>query len=353
MYLQDCRTLTEQPIFFERNRVYRITQGGLLFHRFFGDEAKDTNYPEEWVASSVPATLNKGRDPREGISVIKGTHIGFDELLRAEPARMLGDRKELGVLLKVLDGSMRLPVQVHPSKSFSQKYLGSQYGKAEAWLILATRGDAAIRFGFSEKIDKKTFMQAIERDETQSGTLDDLMLKIPVMPGDIFFIPAGAVHAIGADIMLLEIQEPTDFTITPETWCGGHQIDNRLKYLGLSQDIALQCFDYNIYGKEAERLCRRFPRRIENNEHYTSEKLIDCEDTPCFAMNRHRVRGTFPLKNAPAIWIVAEGTGTLSNDSQKWALHRGNYFFLPYALAGQCVLKGNGELELIECLPPR
>ena len=70
--------LFERPIFFERNRVFRIYKGGLLFHDFFGDEAKDGNYPEEWVASSVRAMNLDSTNEKEGISKIKdrtyGTH---------------------------------------------------------------------------------------------------------------------------------------------------------------------------------------------------------------------------------------------------------------------------------------
>ena len=71
--------LFERPIFFERNRVFRIYKGGLLFHDFFGDEAKDGNYPEEWVASSVRAMNLDSTNEKEGISKIKGTELYLDE----------------------------------------------------------------------------------------------------------------------------------------------------------------------------------------------------------------------------------------------------------------------------------
>ena len=83
--------LFERPIFFERNRVFRIYKGGLLFHDFFGDEAKDGNYPEEWVASSVRAMNLDSTNEKEGISKIKGTELYLDEALEKYPREILGD----------------------------------------------------------------------------------------------------------------------------------------------------------------------------------------------------------------------------------------------------------------------
>ena len=83
------RRLASRPVFFERNRVYRVYQGGALFHRLFGDPAKDGHYPEEWIASSVKALNKVPAGDREGISRIRGTGLYLDDLLRNEPERML------------------------------------------------------------------------------------------------------------------------------------------------------------------------------------------------------------------------------------------------------------------------
>ncbi|MDR1351981.1 MAG: class I mannose-6-phosphate isomerase [Treponema sp.] len=348
--------LTFEPVFFERNRVYRITLGGLLFHDLFGDKPEDTNYPEEWIASGVPATLNGG-DPHEGISKIKGTDVYLDTLLKAEPERMLGGRKEWGVLVKALDSSMRLPIQAHPDKAFSKKYLNSRHGKVEAWIILATRDDAEIYFGFEDRINEKIFLSAIKRNETDKDALVKLMHKIPVKSGDIFLIPAKAPHAIGKNILLVEVQEPTDFTITPEAWCGDELIREDLKYLGLGRDVALRCFDYSIYGDGAEEMGRKIPKKIIETDQYSSESLIGFSDTPCFAVNRHRIRGSLALQNAPAVYFVANGNGSINGGGTlppyRKIIQKGDYFFLPFALSGlYSIQSGSNPLELVEVLPP-
>ena len=89
-----------KPVFFRRNRVFRVYLGGKLFHDFLGDPAEDGNLPEEWVCSAVRA-LNSGHtDPLEGISLREEDGMPFNELLASDPAHYLGERKELGVLVK-------------------------------------------------------------------------------------------------------------------------------------------------------------------------------------------------------------------------------------------------------------
>ena len=134
----------EKPVFFKRNRVFRVYLGGKLFHAFLGDAPEDGNLPEEWVCSAVRA-INPGHtDPLEGISLREEDGMPFDQMLKAHPKEYLGDRKDLGVLVKYLDSAIRLPMQAHPTRSFSKEHFGSPYGKAEAWLILAPRPDACI-----------------------------------------------------------------------------------------------------------------------------------------------------------------------------------------------------------------
>ena len=110
------KQLWQRPVFFNRNRVYRVYLGGKLFHDFLGDPAEDGFYPEEWVASTVHAMNANPTGPLEGISIIEGTEIPFTQLLEEHRAECLGDRADLGVLVKYLDSAIRLPMQVHPTR---------------------------------------------------------------------------------------------------------------------------------------------------------------------------------------------------------------------------------------------
>jgi mannose-6-phosphate isomerase class I len=119
-----------------------------LFANLFGDEPKDGYLPEEWIASAVKA-LNKGStNPKEGLSKVKNSDLFFDELLEKNPDELLGKGNKFRILVKGLDSAIRLPAQAHPHKAFSRKHFAWHYGKTECWLILATRENAKLYFGF-------------------------------------------------------------------------------------------------------------------------------------------------------------------------------------------------------------
>jgi mannose-6-phosphate isomerase len=351
---RDDSGIAEKPVFFERNRVSRVYTGGKLFHDFFGDAEEDGFRPEEWIASGVRAINGGGGDTREGLSVVEGTDILFCDLIAAERERMIGRRDSLGVLVKVLDSAVRLPVQAHPDKPFSRKHFHSDFGKAEAWVVLATRENAKIHFGFKERMTKARFDEAIERSETDRSAMERLLNAVPAKPGDVYFIPPKAVHAIGFGCLILEIQEPTDFTIQPEAWCGDYRLSPEEKTLGLDRDAVLECFDYSLFGEEAVRLGQKRARPLRAENGLVSEDLIGPEDTDCFALRRHRFqnRALNALK-APAVYIVTRGEGRLFGpDGVDRALKKGDYFFLPACASGRYGVLGETPVELLECLPP-
>lgn len=345
---------TDRPVFFERNRVFRVYTGGMLFHDFFGDKPKDGSYPEEWIASSVRALNRDSSDPHEGVSRIKDSDCYFDELLAGQKEKLLGERDSLGILVKVLDSAIRLPVQAHPDKAFSKAHFNSEFGKAEAWLVLATRENARLYFGFKDRITEAQFAAAVDHSVTDKKAMEDLLNEVPVRPGDVFFIPAKAVHAIGYGCLILEIQEPTDFTIQPEAWCGDYRLNEYEMYLGLSQDTAMQCFDFSLYGKTAEQIGRKIPKVYAKSKTVISEILIGPEDTDCFSVRRHRIAGgIFCGLNAPAVGIVTDGAGVIRCGEYEKPVKKGDYFFLPNEVNGRCSVESDGMLELVECLPPK
>ena len=337
----------EKPVFFERNRVFRVYLGGELYRDFLGDTDGDGFYPEEWIASSVHA-INPGHtDPLEGISFTEGDKIPFSELLAAHPKEFLGERKELGVLVKFLDSAIRLPMQVHPTRAFSQKHFHSSYGKAEAWLILATRPGACIYFGFREQISPEAFSAAVEANRTDPESMTGLVNRIEVKAGDVFFVPAGVIHAIGPGCLLLEAQEPTDFTIQPEYRCGEYALSRQEMYLDLDRETALSCFDHTLYGDAVLRIGRKTPRLVSDGDGVTVYTLIGPEDTPCFSMTRYSVHGGKAALTTPAaVYIVTEGQGTLEGAGYARTLKKGDYFFLPASAQGYGVA---GDIEFICC----
>ncbi len=349
----DTIKLASQPVFFEKNRVFRVYTGGKLFAEFFGDNSEDSFYPEEWICSSTKALNEGSTDEFEGLSTIKGTNIHFDELISEQKELMLGNRNGLDVLVKALDSAIRLPVQAHPDKAFSRENFNSDFGKAESWLVLGAREDACIYFGFKDGVTPEAFKQAVEKSETDKTAMEILLNKIPVKPGDVYFIPAKAVHAIGYGCLILEVQEPTDFTIQPERWCGDYKLSDNQMYIGLDKETALSVFDYSYNLEKVLTACKKTPTVIYENEGCKKECLIGKADTPCFGVERYIVTGG-ETENllGPCVYVVTEGEGTLTGESYEKSLKKGDYFFMPFSCNNQYKVKSQSNLTLAVCLPP-
>lgn len=340
-----------RPVFFKRNRVFRVYQGGKLYHDFLGDEPIDSNEPEEWICSAVRA-INPGHtDLLEGLSLREEDGMPFDRILAENPREYLGDRKDLGVLVKYLDSAIRLPMQVHPTRDFSQKHFSSPYGKAEAWLILATRPDACIYFGFSREVSREEFTQAVEKSQTDKDAMIAFVNRVPVQTGDVFFVDAGVIHAIGAGCMILEIQEPTDFTIQPEYWCGDYHLNAQEMYLGLEPELALDCFHFHHFGQKVVDAGRKIPKTVCKTDTLLHESLIGPEDTLCFAMDSYTLNdGSMTLDTPASVWICVEGQGKVTAADYDREIKMGDYFFLPAAAANQVQAKTDGVLKLVCCV---
>ncbi len=341
------------PIFFERNRVHRVYKGGKLFAPFFGDESKDGSQPEEWVASTVKALNRVHGVENEGLSVVKGETVTLAQLMKECPSSMLGERKEVGVLVKILDSAIRLPVQAHPDSSFSQAHFNGHHGKTEMWLILDTRENAKIYYGFKEGVTREDFLDAVKRSEEDKKAMSALLNKLPAQKGDVYLIPAKMVHAIGCGCLILEVQEPTDYTIQPEAWCGDFLLNDYQKYLGLDHNLAMECFDFSVQGEEALKKGRKNPRTLVKTPKLHSEALIDYEDTTCFKVVRHRLwEGELAIAQGPSVIVVTEGEGFLKKGEERRPVKKGDYFFMPYE-AKDWAAQGGAFLELVECLPPK
>jgi mannose-6-phosphate isomerase len=340
------------PIFFERNRVFRVYRGGKLFHDFFGDEAVDGNHPEEWIASSVKAMNSGSTDPLEGLSIVRNTKVSLAKLMCDSQQEMTGG-KPFDVLVKVLDSAVRLPAQAHPDKTFSRNHFNSEHGKTEMWLVLATRPGASIYFGFKEGTTKNELDNAVKASEHDRADFTNLLQEYPVNVGDVWLIPARAAHAIGAGCLILEVQEPTDFTIQPERWCDQYRLSDQDMYLGLEPKTAMEVFDLSLAGTKAVERWKRTPSMIEHDSGFLKEALITYEDTPCFAVSRYTLQeGGRCSIVGPAVFVVTQGEGSLHPRTGEQPCKKGDYFFLPHA-AGRMTVSANSKLQLVECLSPR
>src|SRR5271157_5660741 len=179
----DLDLLSRAPVFFEQNRVSRTYKGGKLLAAMRGRVEDDGNRPEEWIASTVRARIDGPSGQPEGLSVVEGTGIFFEELVREKRPELLGNRQDLGVLVKFIDSSTRLPAQVHPDKSFAREHFDSQSGKTEMWLVLAVRPAANLFIGFREGVTRKALSAAVDASGTDPSALVSLLNEVPAKPG--------------------------------------------------------------------------------------------------------------------------------------------------------------------------
>ena len=332
-----------KPVFFEKNRVFRVYTGGKLFADFFGDDSTDGFYPEEWVASSVRALNEGSTDEYEGVSKIAGTDLYLSEAVDKYRKELLGEREDIGILTKILDSAIRLPVQAHPDKAFSEKYFNSKYGKEESWIILATRPGAKIFYGFKDGTSMSDFIAAIEASENGGDAMEKLLCSIDVKAGDVIYIPAKMVHAIGYGCLLLEVQEPTDFTIQPERWCGDYMLSDKEMYLGLSRECALECFDMD--KKYPAPLA---PKVICNEDGVLYESMIDESITTSFSVRMVTLSGgNFSLDRGAAIYVVLDGEGKITGECYEKEIAKGDYFLLPENAKEKFSISGN--IKFAEC----
>jgi mannose-6-phosphate isomerase len=350
------------------NRVWRFYEGGSQLERFRGaseGDARDGHVPEDWVGSVTTAWRPPGdTGPDEGLSVIEadGRSRRLRDLLAANPeaiaGRALVERAgtTTGLLVKLLDAGIRLPVHAHPSRAFARAHLDSFFGKAEAWHVLSThhvQGAEApnLRLGFRRPVERDDLIGIIERGETDR--LLELMHERPARPGDTWFVPPGLPHAIGAGVFIVELQEPTDFSIVAET--RGVPIDPADAHLRLGWDTAIEALDRDAKSDADIDALRQVPGAVVDRGGVRRQALTGADADPFFRAERVTVRGQARPGWEPAflIAVVTAGSGVAIVGEQSLAIARGDTFAVPAAVLPDLELQSADGLEVVACLPPR
>ena len=178
-----------------------------------GKESSEGEVCSEGKESSEGKVCSEGKESSEGESFSEEESSSegesFAEYLKCHPEAVGSFGKAFPffpTLIKLIDAKKALSIQVHPDDSFALSREG-QYGKTEMWIVLEREEGAFLYFGFQKDYTEEEIRRAIEEDNFPS-----LLCKVMVEPGDVFFIPAGTVHAIGAGILLAEVQQNSNLT---------------------------------------------------------------------------------------------------------------------------------------------
>ena len=344
-----------RPIKLSEAKAWRTYLGGSMIDELHGImDNEDTHFPEEWIMSTT-AARNAGREHirNEGMSVAEDSGRYLKELIEWCPEEMLGKAHydkygaNTGVLIKLIDSAERLSIQVHPDKEMAKKWFHSDYGKTECWHILGGReinGEKpCIYFGFKEGITRKYWKTVF--DEQDIPKMLECLHKIEVVPGDTWLIKGGIPHAIGAGCFLMEIQEPTDYTIrTERTTPSGFQIVDSMCHQGIGFDNMFECFLYD--GKPETEIKKEFciPRK--------GNVLVGYENTNCFQLECMDVCTEIYVASEAVfsgIYIL-EGNGILAYDGGNWKMKKGDQFFIPAGVS--YIVKAEEKLKVARYFGP-
>ncbi|MFB9727346.1 class I mannose-6-phosphate isomerase [Haloechinothrix salitolerans] len=322
------------------NQPPHFYRGGAAIAAFRGLPVLDDHRPEDWVASATARFGTAGT----GLSVLaEGTRLA--DAVRGDPYGWLGGEHvarfghSTALLVKLLDAGQRLPVHCHPSDDFARTHLSAACGKTEAWLVLGTTGERPrVWAGFRDDVDEAMAYRWVS--EQDGAALLGALNEIPVRTGDALVIPAGLPHAIGEGVFVLELQQPSDLSLTLE-WLDFLDTAEQA-HLGIGFERALAALDRSAWDND--RLATLLTRRESGS------LLADAADD---FFRADRLSGGATVEPGFAVIVVLGGSGTLHTDNgAPLPLARGTTVVVPHA-AGPARLSGlDGALDVIACRPP-
>jgi mannose-6-phosphate isomerase len=303
--------------------------GGRRLKPFLGrPHHHDEPVGEAWVLSDVD-----GHPSRVANGPLAGTTLR--DLLADSHRRILGPAKPANgrfpLLLKFIDARQELSVQVHPNDAQAHGKKPGQAGKTEAWVILdADPATSKIYAGFRPGVTADTFRSAMA-DRAVHRTLH----QFTPAPGDCVFLRAGTVHAIGANILLFEVQQTSDITYRLYDWDRVDTKTGRPRELHVEEGLA--CADFTTGP------CHPVTAHIEYHEPARRERLVGCE-----YFSLHRMMGaerfTVGARGQCRVVVCVAGTGTLAGEQ----LGVGDAVLLP-AEVGAAELVPHGNITVLEC----
>lgn len=291
--------------------------GGTRLKTEFNKKSELEKVAESWELSTH----------KDGESIVaSGEYKGkkLSEYIAENPYDVLGERARafdfFPVLIKFIDAKDNLSVQVHPDDEYARKYNG-EYGKTEMWYVLECDEGAQLYYGFKEKISKEEFRKRIE-----NNTLTEVLNSVKVKKGDVYFIEAGTVHAIGKGIVICEIQQNSNTTFRVYDY-NRKDANGNTRQLHIEQAIEVAKTEpAKPYKSDRENV-------LASCKYFTVEKA-DVDGTKSFEINDNCFKSV----------IAVEGSGILKLNGFETTFGKGDSIFIPAQNGGFTV---DGCCELI------
>ncbi|MEW4925536.1 type I phosphomannose isomerase catalytic subunit [Algibacter sp. 2305UL17-15] len=317
----DLYPLKFNPIF-----CYRIW-GGEKLKTVLNKDYKEKNIGESWEISDVTdyeTTVSDG--PLKGKTLKELIETYQTDLVGKKVFQKFGDKFPL--LIKFIDAKTPLSIQVHPSNALAKKRHNS-FGKNEMWYVMQANENSELIVGFDQKITPEDYNKHLE-----NNTIVDVMHHEKVQKGDTFYIPTGRVHAIGAGVLLAEIQQTSNITYRIYDY---DRVDSKTgEKRDLHNDLAIDAIDYQVYDnyKTAYQLYKN-----------KSSKLVH---SPYFKTNIIHLEGEIEKDysniDSFIIYMCVEGALILSCNQKEYLLQQGETLLLPSSLNSIKIKSENAKI---------
>ncbi len=317
------------PLKFEPILKEKIWGGNTLAREYGKNGESSQKIGESWEISAVSDNLSVVSN-----GFLAGNNI--EEIIEVYMGDITGDAifekygNEFPLLIKLIEARDDLSVQVHPGNDIARKR-HSAYGKTEMWYILKSEADAKIYSGFSKPVTKETYLDALEHN-----SIPGLLKAVHPDPGDVFFTPAGMIHAIGAGNLLAEIQQTSDITYRIYDW-GRKAADGRQREL--HNELALDVIDFSAADNNW------IKKEIIPNQ---AANLVRCEffTTNILNFNRNIERDYYHLDSF-VIYICTGGRFTITWEDRSETVIMGETVLIPASLES-LVLKPESDATILE-----
>ena len=276
-------------------------------------------YNKPYEGERLAETWEMSCHPDGPSVIVNGEHAGktLAEYVEGQGKGVLGSNcqifQDFPIMIKFIDAKDNLSIQVHPNNIYALEH-EHQYGKTEVWYVLDAGENAFLYYGFKHEISKEEFAERIA-----NNTLLEVLNAVPVHKGDVFYIPAGTIHAICRDIVIAEIQQ--------------------------SSNVTYRVYDYGRVGADGK------PRQLHVEQAVKVTKLAPPKDdynfgghlvrSPYFTVDQ--VDGGFVgdcCDESFTSVLVVDGVGTICCGDETLEIAKGDSLFLP-ADSGKFALEGS------------
>jgi len=303
--------------------------GGHSIHQWKYDVKTSETIGESWEIHTANIISNgefKGKTLQEVIDMYPLEMTGRNEAI------------EFPLLVKILDAQEWLSVQVHPDDALALELEGESRGKTECWYILSSEPHATIQYDMKKGIGIDEYAASIEQ-----GKPTEQLQFLTVKAGDVIYVPAGTVHAIGPGILLYELQQTSDITYRLYDW-DRPGLDGKLRELHIEK--GLQCsrpgagsFPYHQFPIQLDNHGNSM-QVLVNEQYFMLERVIIGTQSFACALNQ----------KAKLITNIGDGEVHIIHDESMITLHTAHSAFLPAGLQQVQVLAPNGKgIILIAC----